>query len=194
MNLGPDYSFSICVFLLEDELFVRWKTALIDKGEQCWLLSINTIAEEKMNKETNSSTFLSVSDIPSRRRRGRQRMQWLDAITDSVDMSLKNLREMVRDREAWRAAGHRVTKSLTWLSDWTTPSQAVAQLEIWELSLPFLSFTPFPNSKPSPLTSPNCPFSSCHWHPGLVLVAFSRPLDLWVDSPRSQSGHHGMQT
>ena len=74
MNLGPDYSFFICVFLLKDELFVCWKTALIDKGEQCGLLSINTTAEEKMNKEANSGAFLSVSDIPSRRRRGRQRM------------------------------------------------------------------------------------------------------------------------
>ena len=57
------------------------------------------------------------------RRRGQQRMRWLDGLTNSMDMSLSRLQKMVKDREAWRAAVHEVTKSQTRLSDWRTISQ-----------------------------------------------------------------------
>ena len=102
-------------FWRKSVLNIHWK-------DWCWSWSSNTLATW-WGRANSLEKTLMLGKTEGRRRRGWQRMRWLDGITDSMDMSLSKFREMVKDRKAWHAATYLVTKSQTWLSNWTTATK-----------------------------------------------------------------------
>ena len=78
-----------------------------------------------MQRADSFEKTLMLGKIEGRRRMGRQKMRWLDSITDLMEMSWSKLREMVKDRESWHAAVHGVAKSQTWLGNWTTTTRGL---------------------------------------------------------------------
>ena len=129
---------TVVLEILESPLDCKEIKPVNSKGNQSWIFIGRTDVEAETPilwppdaKSRLTGKDLMLGKIEGKRWRGHQRMRWLDSITYSMDMNLNKLWEIVEDRGAWRAAVNRITKSQTWLSDWTTT--------MWYLQCQFLS-------------------------------------------------------
>ena len=115
-----------CLRTLESPLDCREIQPIHSKGNQSWIFTGRADVEAETPilwapdvKNSSLEKTLMLGKMEFRRKRGQQKIRWLDGITDSMDMSLSKLQELGVFRKAWRAAVHRMAKNRTWLSNWT---------------------------------------------------------------------------